>query len=283
MTFAPPEALIDGKLMIDTLRHVRPSEFVAVPRVYEKFKEMIETKIRESSSVVKWLYEHARAIGYGNTVAQMEDERAPFGYSFAKITILSRIKKELGLDRVERAYFGAAPMSGETKKFFMSLGLPLMNVYGLSETSGAATYMDPPDITLEKSGRALPGTQIKIFNPDEQGNGEICIRGRNVFMGYLNNPEATFEVMDSEGYFHTGDIGCIDPKTGFLDITGRIKELIVTAGGENVSPIPIEVALMEACPIISHAIVIGDERKYLTALLTLKGVLEKNGRESKTS
>lgn len=152
----------------------------------------------------------------------------------------------------------------------MSLCLPLINVYGLSETSGATTYMEPPLFSLSKSGKALPGTNIKIFNPDEQGIGEICVLGRNVFMGYLNNPEATFDVMDSEGYFHTGDIGQIDPKTQLLEITGRYKELIVTAGGENVSPIPIEVALKELCSIISHAVVIGDERKFLTCLVTLK-------------
>lgn len=141
--------------------------------------------------------------------------------------------------------------------------------------------MEPPQITLEKSGKPLPGTQIKIFNPDESGVGEICIRGRNVFMGYLNNPEATFEVMDSEGYFHTGDIGCLDPQTGFLDITGRQKELIITAGGENVSPIPIEIAIKEACPIISHVVVIGDERKYLTCLLTLKCKMDHQTRGGK--
>jgi len=89
-------------------------------------------------------------------------------------------------------------------------------------------------------------------------------------MGYLNNPDATFEVMDTEGFFHTGDIGYIDPKTGFLDITGRQKELIITAGGENVSPIPIETAIKESCPLLSHVLVIGDERKYLTSLLTIK-------------
>lgn len=171
-------------------------------------------------------------------------------------------------------------MCSEVKKFFMSLGLPLINMYGLSETSGAATYMELPDISLEHTGRPLPGTQIKIFNPDEQGVGEICVRGRNVFMGYLNNPEATFEVMDSEGYFHTGDIGQIDPK-GFLEITGRQKEIIVTAGGENVSPIPIEVALKEVCPLISHALVIGDERKYLTCLLTIKCRMEHQSRGGK--
>lgn len=93
-------------------------------------------------------------------------------------------------------------------------------------------------------------------------------------MGYLNDPSATFDVMDSEGYFHTGDVGCIDSKTGFLEITGRVKEIIITAGGENVSPIPIEISIKEVCPIVNHAIVIGDERKYLTCLLTLKCKLD---------
>lgn len=156
----------------------------------------------------------------------------------------------------------------------MSLGMPLVNVYGLSETSGAATYMEPQQFSLKQAGKPLPGTTIKIFNPDEQGVGEICIKGRHVFMGYLNNADATFDVMDAEGFFHTGDVGCIDPKTGFVEITGRCKELIVTAGGENVSPIPIEVAIKDSCPIVNHAIVIGDERKYLTCLITLKCKLD---------
>lgn len=205
-----------------------------------------------------------------NTISMSENEQSPFGYNLAKLLVLTKIKKELGLDRVEHAYFGAAPMSGHVKKFFIALGMPLINMYGLSETSGAATYMEPPFIqSLDKAGIALPGTQIKIFNPDESGVGEICIRGRNIFMGYLNGPQETFDVMDSEGYFHTGDIGCVDQE-GFLEITGRLKEIIITAGGENVSPIPIEIALKEACPILSHVLVIGDERKYLTCLLTVK-------------
>lgn len=221
LTFAPPDVLSHGNLMQASLQAVRPTEFVAVPRVYEKFKEMIEMRVREANPFVQRLYEWSKEKGFGNTQAQLQNERSPFGYNFAKVTILSKIKRELGMDRIEQAYFGAAPMSGEVKRFFMSLGMPLINMYGLSETSGPTTYMEPPLISLDKAGRAFPGTQIKIFNPDESGVGEICIKGRNVFMGYLNNPEATFEVMDPEGYFHTGDLGCIDPSTGFLDITGR--------------------------------------------------------------
>ena len=141
-------------------------------------------------------------------------------------------------------------------------------MYGLSETSGPASYLEPPYLySFDKVGKAIPGTQIKIFNPDEMGVGEICIKGRHVFIGYLKDPTSTHEVMDSEGFFHTGDIGVFDPN-GMLQITGRLKEIIVTAGGENVSPIPIETSLLVNCPILSHAMVIGDERKYLCCLLT---------------
>ena len=122
---------------------------------------------------------------------------------------------------------------------------------------------------LNKSGKAYPGTQIKIFNPDEQGVGEICLRGRHIFMGYLDNPQSTMEAFDTEGYFKTGDIGLIDKK-GDLEITGREKEIIITAGGENVSPIKIEEDIKEKCKIVNHAIVIGDERKYLSCILTIK-------------
>lgn len=208
LTFAPPEALTQSSLMLATLRATRPTEFVAVPRVYEKFKEVVEAQLRnQGTGMIHNIYEWAKKKGFENTLASMEGEKSPFGYNLARLMVLQKIKKDLGLDKVEQAYFGAAPMNGEVKRFFMSLGMPLINMYGLSETSGAATYMEPPLLTLEKAGKAIPGSEIKIYNPDEQGIGEICIRGRNVFMGYLNNPEATFDVMDSEGYFHTGDIG----------------------------------------------------------------------------
>jgi long-chain-fatty-acid--CoA ligase ACSBG len=115
----------------------------------------------------------------------------------------------------------------------------------------------------------LPGTDIKIFNPDENGVGEICVRGRHVFMGYLHHDESTMSVLDPDGFFHTGDIGQID-KDGYLDITGRLKEIIITAGGENISPIPIEHLLKEICPILSHSVILGDERKFIVSLITLR-------------
>lgn len=170
----------------------------------------------------------------------MQNDPSPFGYNLAKILILNRIKKELGFDRIEKLYYGAAPLKQKTRLFFQSLNMPLLNGYGLSETSAAVTFHDFIQIgNIGKTGKPLPGTNIKIFNPDENGVGEICMRGRNVFMGYLNNEKATLEVFDSEGFFHSGDMGYID-QNGILDITGRIKEIIITAGGENVPPEPIE-------------------------------------------
>ena len=219
--------------------------------------------------MVQQIYIWAKEKGYKHTVAQQQNELSPFGYNLAKFLVLNRIKTELGLERAERLYFGAAPLNSKIRQFFMSLNMPLINMYGLSETAGPTSYLEPPYLfSFDKVGKAFPGTHIKIFNPDEMGVGEICIKGRNVFIGYLKSPESTFEVMDSEGYFHSGDIGVFD-KNGMLEITGRLKEIIITAGGENISPIHAENLLIETCPILSHAVIIGDERKYLSCLLTL--------------
>lgn len=119
---------------------------MAVPRVYEKFKEIIEMRMRDSNKLIQKIYDWAKEKGYMNTISISENEQSPFGYNLAKLLVLTKIKKELGLDRVENAYFGAAPMSSHVKKFFIALGMPLINMYGLSETSGAATYMEPPFI-----------------------------------------------------------------------------------------------------------------------------------------
>eukprot|EP00347_Sterkiella_histriomuscorum_P000024 403377473 len=275
MTFAQPDALFTGSL-IETLREARPTEFLAVPRIYEKLRDLIKDQMRESSPMKRSLFKWAKEKGYQNLLARKENEPSPFGYNLSKLMILNKIKQQLGFDRIDKLYYGAAPLSFKVKKFFASLNMPLINVYGLSESSAATTYTDDPNQReqgLNKAGRAFPGTQIKIFNPDEIGMGEICLRGRNIFMGYLDSEQDTFEVFDSEGYFHTGDMGFLD-QNGSLEITGRIKELIITAGGENVSPLPIETQLKDACPLIRHAVIIGDEKKYLTCLFTLKTLFD---------
>jgi long-chain-fatty-acid--CoA ligase ACSBG len=183
--------------------------------------------------------------------------------------VLKSIQKELGLENIEQLFFGAAPLNKPTRDFFAKLNMPVAGVYGLSETSGSATFQEFPQAKLNTVGYPLPGTQIRIYNPNEHGIGEVCFRGRNVMMGYLKNDKATWDVFDGEGFFHTGDMGHLD-SDNYLELTGRMKEILITSGGENVPPQPIETLLKDVCPIISHAIVIGDERKYLSVLLTLK-------------
>lgn len=143
----------------------------------------------------------------------------------------------------------------------------------MSESTGPATISIPGYVKAGSCGVAFEGVEVKIHNKDEEGNGEVCLRGRHVFMGYLKNEEKTHETMDEEGWLHSGDIGKLD-KAGQLYITGRIKELIITAGGENIPPVPIEDAIKEEVPLISNVMVIGDKRKFLSCLLTLKVVVD---------
>ena len=155
--------------------------------------------------------------------------------------------------------------------------MPITSIFGLSETSGAVTYQEFPNIKFNQNGRALPGTMIKIFNPDVDGVGEICIKGRNVFMGYLKKPDESGLAFDGEGFFHTGDKGYLDSED-CLHIKGRIKDIIITAGGENVTPVPIEHLFKSSCPIVSYCVLIGDQRKYLSMLITLKVKVDDYGK-----
>jgi long-chain-fatty-acid--CoA ligase ACSBG len=165
--------------------------------------------------------------------------------------------------------YGAAPIKATTVDYFASLDIPILGVYGMSETTAAVTMQSNQKFNLRSVGLTLAGTDLKIDNPDEKGNGEIIFRGRNIMMGYLKNDQATRETIDSQGYLHSGDLGKID-KEGFLYITGRIKELIITAGGENIAPLIIEDNFKEFCPPCSNIMVIGENQKFLCAFITFK-------------
>jgi long-chain-fatty-acid--CoA ligase ACSBG len=169
-----------------------------------------------------------------------------------------------------------APMSVDTKKYFMSLDMPILEAFGMSESTGGHAMASVNDPTFESIGRNAPGTQTKIINPDANGHGEICLRGRHVFMGYIDEVDKTKEALDDEGWLHTGDIGYID-NDGFIFITGRLKEIIITAGGENIPPVHIENIVKGECSAISNALLIGDKRKFLTMLITLKTELDGEG------
>lgn len=205
----------------------------------------------------------------------LEGEQASIFYKLANFLLFSRIREGLGFQATKVFTFGAAPLKKTTLLFFKSLSIPLYNNYGLSETTGPHFFnLGAKHVELTTAGVTLQGADSKIINQDKDGVGEICCRGRNRFMGYYKDDKSTADSIDIEGFFHTGDQGYINSK-GNLVITGRIKELIVTAGGENVAPLPIEEAIKEACKFLSNVIVIGDDRKYLTALITLK--TENNG------
>ena len=176
----------------------------------------------------------------------------------------------MGLECAKTMISGAAPISMETLNLFMSLGLPLCETYGMSETTGPHTLGTFSKNRCYSVGPINELNHTKIRNKDEKdGTGEVCMKGRHVFMGYLNDEAKTAESFDEEGYLRSGDIGTITDE--FLFITGRLKELIITAGGENIAPTPIEASLKAELPnLISNSILIGDRRKYLSILVTLK-------------
>lgn len=190
-------------------------------------------------------------------------------YSVANTLILSKIKQALGLDQCTAFFFSAAPMKQSTIDYFSSLDVPIFNVYGMSETTGATTMQNIKNFRLDSAGFSVPGADLKIDNPDEHGEGEICMRGRNTMMGYLKNDKATMEAMDEQGYIRSGDKGKI-MKDGHLKITGRIKELIIGAGGENIAPVPIEDNFKECCPPCSNIMVVGEQQRFMAALITFK-------------
>ncbi|KFO81309.1 Long-chain-fatty-acid--CoA ligase ACSBG2, partial [Cuculus canorus] len=266
--FAQPDAL-KGSL-IDTIREVRPTAFLGVPRVWEKIEEKMKSIGARSSVFGRRVASWAKEVGLQTNLKRMNGySEDPVNFRLARHLVYNRVRKALGLDRCMRCYTGAAPVSRETLEFFLSLNIPVLELYGMSESSGPHTMSLPNVFKLTSCGKELEGCRTLIHNPDADGVGEICFSGRHIFMGYLNMEEKTREAIDEEGWLHSGDLGKHD-KDGFLFITGRIKELIITAGGENIPPVPIEDAVKDALPIISNAMLVGDRAKFLAMLLTLK-------------
>ncbi|XP_035377717.1 long-chain-fatty-acid--CoA ligase ACSBG2 [Electrophorus electricus] len=269
--FAQPDAL-KGSL-VDTLREVRPTAFMGVPRVWEKMQEKMKVVGAKSSAVRRKVATWAKDVGLHTNLSKMERNSPmahdPLNYRVAKRLVFRKVRKALGLDRCTRCYTGAAPITTDTLQFFLSLDIPLFELYGMSESTGPHTISRQDAQRLTSCGKVISGCKTKISSPDAEGIGEVCFWGRHVFMGYLNMADKMEEALDTDGWLHSGDLGKLD-RDDFLFITGRIKELIITAGGENVPPVPIEDAVKEAVPIISNAMLIGDKKKFLSMLLTLK-------------
>jgi len=158
----------------------------------------------------------------------------------------------------------------------MSLDMAPISLFGMTESSGGVTSTAPGKVKLFTCGTALRGLELKIDKPDEEGVGEVCMKGRSMFMGYFKNLQATEDMYDADGFIHSGDLGSL--KDGFLEIKGRLKEIIITAGGENIAPVLIEHAFQEQCPVCANVMVVGDNRKFIAALITLKVAVDKEGK-----
>ncbi|XP_065843145.1 long-chain-fatty-acid--CoA ligase ACSBG2-like [Oscarella lobularis] len=265
--FAQPDAL-KGSLGT-TLKEVRPTYFLGVPRVWEKIAERYAIVSSSFGAFKSRLVGWARRKALEGNLSKEKGESTPFGYWIANSVLLKRVREEFGLDCCNYCFTGAAPISAETTEFFLSVGLPLLDIYGMSESSGPGTMSGVDMKKFGSCGRPFYGCEMKLHNPDDEGNGELCFRGRHVFMGYLGLEDKTKEALDDEGWLHTGDIGTKD-EDGYYFITGRVKELIVTSGGENIPPVLIESAIKAELPIISNVMVVGDKKKFLSCILTLK-------------
>eukprot|EP01038_Epipyxis_sp_PR26KG_P015852 gene15852-21480_t len=272
--FAQPDAL-KGTLT-KTMKEVRPTFFFGVPRVWEKIQEKMVQLGRETTGIKKSISTWAKGVGAEHSKLQQWGRGGgkPWGYGCANSIVLSKIKAALGLDRVKGCYTAAAPISIDTLNYFASLDIHIYEVFGQSECTGPHTVSAANQWKVGYCGRPMLGTESMIA----PGTGELCYRGRHIFMGYMYMPDKTAETIDEEGYLHSGDVAEFDdahnpniPKpSGFMKITGRIKELIITAGGENVPPVLIEDQMKTAMVAISNVMVIGDKRKFLSMVVSLK-------------
>ncbi len=253
----------DATKIAEYAREVHPNIMFGVPRVWEKVYGGVQAALSldpEKEKAVREAVEAAGPIAEKMTWGTATDEEIET-YNFLDAVAFSTIRELVGLDQLEAAVTGAAPIPAEMLAWFRTIGVPLSEIYGLSETSGPMTWA-PYKVKPGYVGHACPGIEVKL---DEDG--EVMCRGGNVFRGYLNQPEKTAEVLDDEGWFRSGDIGEFDDD-GYLKIVDRKKELIITAGGKNLSPSNLEAAL-KMIPLVGQAIAIGDARPFVSALVVL--------------
>jgi len=248
--------------MPENLREVRPHFFLGVPRVWEKIQAGIQAAGAQASPLRRRIVAWARGVGRAAGAAAQAGRARPWSYALADRLVFQKVRARLGLDAARFVAVSSAPIAKETLDFFESLGIPIMEAYGMSECTGPTTMALPGRYRLGWAGYAIPGTELKLGV-----DGEVLMRGPHVFKGYFKNEAATREALDDEGWLHSGDVGEIDPE-GYLRITDRKKELIITAGGKNIAPQHLEGKLKQI-PGISQAVAIGDRRPYVVALLTL--------------
>lgn len=250
----------------ENIREIAPTVFLGVPRVWEKFYSAVSIRMKEATALEQWAYKLALGVGF------KVSERRLAGQSIGPVLgftnwllgklVLDNVRKVIGVHRMRLALTGAAPISPELIKWYRALGLDMYEGYGMTESTAGGTINLPGAMKIGTVGRAAPYCEIRL---SEQG--EILIRGENVFLGYLNQPEKTAETIDKDGWLHTGDVGVIDAD-GFVKITDRMKDIIITAGGKNITPSELENEL-KFSPYITDAVVIGDRRAFLTVLIMI--------------
>ena len=258
----------DARQVVAYLPEVRPTWFFAVPRIFEKLKAAIEAGIEgEQDAARKQATEWALDVGLRKVRLEQAGEPVPdellAEHAKADELVLSKIRAGLGLDQIESINVGAAPTPREVIEFFHAIGVPLAELWGMSETTGYGTCNPPDRIKIGTVGPISPGVEIKLAD-----DGEVLIRGPVITPGYRNQPEKTEEAIDAEGWLYTGDVGEFD-EDGYLKIVDRKKELIINAGGKNMSPANIEAKVKAASPVIGQVIAIGDTKPYNVALITL--------------
>ncbi len=252
--------------VFDDLREVSPHTFSAVPRVWEKIYSAVLILSKEATPLGRWAFGQAIKAGMHN--AELTFAGKPVGlasrirFGFWDRLVLRNLRRMLGLDRIRRAISAAAPVSPELLKWFSAIGVPVYEGYGMTENTAVCSINTQENTVLGSVGQAVAGTQIRISDV-----GEIETNGLTTFPGYWKNPEKTAETFAEDGWLRTGDVGELDDN-GFLRITGRIKDIIITAGGKNITPAEIESGL-KFSQYISDAVVIGDQRKYLTVLIMI--------------
>ena len=257
----------DPRKIMETLPEVRPTWFFAVPRIWEKLKAGLETMLENLPDDQREPAQKGLQAALAKVRAEQAGEEVPAavakGAAAAEKGMFKGLRQTLGLDRAVAVNVGAAPTPLEVLEFFHAIGVPVGELWGMSETCGVATLNPPEKVKLGTVGPPTPGIELKLA-----GDGEVLVRGASIMAGYRNMPEKTAETIDADGWLSTGDIGELD-EDGYLKIVDRKKELIINAAGKNMSPASIESDLKTSSPLIGQAIAIGDQRSYNVALLTL--------------
>ena len=251
----------------ENVREIAPTVFVAVPRVWEKFYSSVMISLKEAGVLQQAVYRWS--IGVGGRIAdrvlaqQAVSSWLKFQFRIAGWLALNNVRKLIGIHRARMLFTGAAPISPDLIRWYLALGVPMLEVWGMTETAGGSSGVPAHRIKPGSIGPAAAFNDMKL----DPATGEIMVRGKNVFAGYLNQPEKTAEVLSPDGWLRTGDVGSVDAD-GFFTITDRMKDIIITAGGKNITPSELENDL-KFSPYITDAVVIGDKRQYLTAIIMI--------------